>query len=203
MTEQLELINQTIFLWINAGPDHGGLSDLVTMMVAEYLIYLVPLALVWLWLRGDPDERAGLFGATLAAMLALFINQIIAAIWYHPRPFVIPLGQLLIPHAPDSSFPSDHVTFIGAIAFGLLVFSRYHKLALGFIATAVLIGWSRIYAGVHFPFDILAGFMSALLGVLFAVPFASWIRNTLMNGLCLPLYRAIFAWPIARGWVLP
>lgn len=69
--------------------------------------------------------------------------------------------------AGQMSFPSNHAT--NSMGAALLAF-YYGPRFLGFsaIILAVLIGFSRIYLGVHYPFDILAGFF---VGALWAICF--------------------------------
>ena len=55
------------------------------------------------------------------------------------------------------AFPSGHATFFMALAFAL--FFNHKKAGYVFILFALLIGIARIIAGVHFPVDILGGFI--------------------------------------------
>jgi undecaprenyl-diphosphatase len=58
-----------------------------------------------------------------------------------------------------SSFPSDNATYLFAIAASLFVVSRFAGLGFGLFSALICLG--RIYFGIHYPSDILAG---ALLG---------------------------------------
>ena len=55
------------------------------------------------------------------------------------------------------AFPSGHATFFSAIGFAL--FRNHKKVGYIFILFAILIGIARVAAGVHFPLDILGGFL--------------------------------------------
>ena len=83
-----------------------------------------------------------------------------------PRPFLLGLGHTLIDHRPSASFPSNHATvfFIWATTLALCGLGR---LALTFGGLGLLVAWSRVYLGVHFPADmagaaVVAAFSAAL-----------------------------------------
>ena len=92
---------------------------------------------------------SGIVGWGLASVLKLVIHT--------PRPFVALSGvHALIPET-GFAFPSGHATFFMALAVG--IFMSHRKAGIFFIIAAVLIGVARIIAGVHFPIDILGGFI--------------------------------------------
>ena len=111
----MESLNHTLFLWLNA-PEHPNAWVLaLAIFFAKHLIWAVPLAISIGWLRGHEGTRKAMLVATAAGVLGLLINQAIGLAWSHPRPFMIGLGHTLIPHAADSSFPSDHLTLWWAL----------------------------------------------------------------------------------------
>ncbi len=98
---------------------------------------------------------SGIFAWVLAHYLKILIES--------PRPFVVfPYIHSLISET-DFSFPSGHATFYMGLAFG--IFLSHKKAGYWFIFFAFLIGIARIMAGIHFPVDILGGF---ILGALIA-----------------------------------
>jgi undecaprenyl-diphosphatase len=63
--------------------------------------------------------------------------------------------RLLISHARDNSFPSDHTAVAAAAAMvAALAWPRWGWMA---VVGAVLIGLARVFVGVHFPGDVAAG----------------------------------------------
>jgi len=201
--DYLEHFNQTLFLALNAPHDLSPFMLAATTFCADYVIFIVPLALVWLWLRDETVKRGGMVVAVLASQIGLFINQLIPYIWVHPRPSAIPLGNTLIAHAADSSFPSDHVTFMTAITLGLWLYAKHRPAAIFTGSLTIVVAWARIYAGVHFPLDMIGAGGVALVSVVAVRPLESWIVDVVMPMLFMPLYRLIFAWPIRHGWCRP
>lgn len=117
----------------------------------------------------------------------------------HDRPFVDGFGYAFMSHAPDSSFPSDHGTAIFTFALAFLFWHHlWSGVSLMFIAIAI--AWSRIYLGVHWPFDMLGAFLLGIVGCLFAQLvwnlFGEIIASTTKR-----FYHMSFALPISKGWV--
>jgi undecaprenyl-diphosphatase len=72
--------------------------------------------------------------------------------------------HLLVGCTRAFSFPSSHATNIFT---GMSIFSFvYPRLRIGFFIIAILVAYSRVYVGVHYPFDVLTG---AALGIACAV----------------------------------
>lgn len=190
----LEAFNQRLFLSINAEPTSSAAARLLGVAAAEWLFWLVPIALVIGWICGGSRLRHALLVSTIAASAGVVINQGIAQIWPHPRPFMIGLGQQLIAHQPDASFPSDHLTVVWAVAFSLLFASGIaRKLGMTVAILGVMIAWGRIFAGVHFPFDMLG---SAVVGVV--VSAMAWVFGSRLCVRMLRLALLIERWAVGR-----
>lgn len=105
-------------------------------------------------------------------LIALILSGIIAAcvklLVHQPRPFAVleNVRQLTIP-SESNSFPSGHTSSTLSIITVLVWKFRDKKWLVALLACfGFLIGFSRIYCGVHFPHDILAG---ALIGIISGV----------------------------------
>ena len=121
---------------------------------------------IWLMLRGWPRD-AWLLAITMVG--AGILNTTLKLTFHRPRP--VPFFNLL---APESySFPSGHslgsFCFFGALASILTARITNPKINLLIwicAATLVfLIGLSRIYLGVHYTTDVLAGYAAALIWI--------------------------------------
>lgn len=133
------------------------------------LVALAALLIIG-WLRARRRDEAPRAVATaflvgVATLLALLASTLIAPAVGRERPCHVLSGiEVLLSCSPDPSFPSDHSTIAGAFAGGLLLL----EWPLGVLAVflALLLAFSRVYAGVHYPGDVAAGLaIGAAIGV--------------------------------------
>lgn len=104
----------------------------------------------------------------LAALLSLAVNFLIANLILKPlvariRPYEAIEGLKILIAAPhDYSFPSGHTSASFAVA---LVYLRKMPKPYGvcFVVLAALIAISRLYVGVHYPTDVLGGFLIGMI----------------------------------------
>ncbi|MDE3038938.1 MAG: undecaprenyl-diphosphatase, partial [Pseudomonadota bacterium] len=68
---EIEAFNQALFLKINANAATPVWEINAAIFIAEYLIYLMPLILLYMWLWGDQARRNLAIKACLVAMIAL------------------------------------------------------------------------------------------------------------------------------------
>jgi undecaprenyl-diphosphatase len=195
----LEAFNEALFLTINATPSTPRWLIDIAIAIANDVIYLVPLLLAVLWLSGDRTRRDAAVRAFCVAMLAQGINQLIGLAWTHPRPFMIGLGHTFVEHAPDSSFPSDHVTMFASIALTLLV-GNVRSYGWLMVLAGAVVAWARVFVGVHFPLDMAGALCVACLAFAIVAPLWAYAGDALMR-LLVRVYRKVLAWPIRRGWI--
>ena len=158
----MQTINETLFAIFNASATPPAFLVQLAEVCAGWVIYAVAIALVWGWLRSGAEGRKQLVIVGLTIFVALAVNMLIAAFWYHPRPFEIGAGNQLLAHAADNSFPSDHATVMFAVAFGLIAARAPALWSALAMLLALGVAWSRVYLGVHWPLDMAGSFMGAL-----------------------------------------
>ncbi len=150
-------MNNWLLLHINDLAGKNGFLDNLMVFCAKDLIFLVFLAAIaWLIFSNKKDWRPPVFFLANLAVAFIFL-QIASKLYVDHRPFVDHRITQLIPHAAGKSFPSDHTTAAFAIAFSFLLFTPYKKASLVLFAAAALIGFARIFTGLHYPVDILGG----------------------------------------------
>lgn len=195
----LEAFNQALFLMINATPSTPAWQIDVARMIADYVIYLVPLSLVAIWVFGAERQREVAVRAFCVTLLALGLNQIVGLVWPHPRPSVIGIGHTFLEHAPDSSFPSDHGTIFASIALTLLL-GGVRRYGTAILLAGLAVAWARVFVGVHFPLDMAGAVAMACVAFLLIAPL--WrVGGTMMTRGLVTVYRKLLAWPIGRGWL--
>ncbi|MBS0370576.1 MAG: undecaprenyl-diphosphatase [Proteobacteria bacterium] len=196
----MEDFNHALFLWLNAPEHPHALLLAVATFFAEYAIWVVPALIGIGWLRGSEHTRKVLLEATASGLAGLLINQIIGLIWPHPRPFMIGLGHTFMPHAADSSFPSDHLTLLWAVAFSFLMHRRPRLAGMTLAVLGLPVAWARIYLGVHFPLDMLGAALVAALSAWLAFREVRFYLPPTYS-LATRIHRIIFDKFIALGWV--
>jgi undecaprenyl-diphosphatase len=128
---------------------------------AKYLFVLVALAGVGVVFRKKEQRlRLGLV-ALIALPIAYALARLVGVVFTHPQPFAVEGFEPLVPHEIDNSFPSDHVALAGVFASVAFLADRRTGLALW--ALTLLVGLSRMLAGLHWGVDIV---MAAALAVL-------------------------------------
>ncbi len=165
--DTLQAIDTQLFFWINT-----GLANPVTDMLMPFVTNKWTWLPVWLlvlggilW-KGKRRDRWILLVALLSVFSAdLFAFRVMKKNIERVRPCnALDNVHLLVRKSTSNSMPSNHAAnfFALAMAFGFY-YRRYRGLLFGL---AALVGVSRIFVGVHYPFDVVMG---ALVGVIWAL----------------------------------
>ncbi|MBI2010632.1 MAG: phosphatase PAP2 family protein [Candidatus Colwellbacteria bacterium] len=136
---------------------------------AKYLIYLLLIFFLIAILKEKNFERRFYYFslATIGAIISRGIATPLIRFWYYrPRPFVDFSFDPLISHPLNSSFPSGHMAFL--IPLSLVLWFLNKKAGSVFILASLIVGFSRIAVGVHWPSDILGGILIGIAGFVLA-----------------------------------
>jgi len=162
-------MNDTIFFFFYYLAHQAAFFDGLIVFFAVYLPYVAvilaglfllfhheilkieePLKVLW------EKKREFLFIFS-SVFLSYFFSVILKVIFHTSRPFLALTNVQALFNESSFAFPSGHATFFSALAFSL--FFLHKKAGYIFMSIALLIGLARIAAGVHFPIDILGGFI--------------------------------------------
>ncbi|GGK88106.1 phosphatase PAP2 family protein [Deinococcus radiotolerans] len=157
--------DQAVLNWYAARRTPGltQLCEILAQLGGAVVLPFVVLAIAWL--LGQAQGKAHGWFLVTAVAGATLLNLVAKIIFQRPRP-----DQLMaVLTEPGFSFPSGHAMANAAFGFALaLIFWRSRAawpVAVFGVLWAVAIGASRNYLGVHYPSDVLAGFMASVAWV--------------------------------------
>lgn len=115
-------------------------------------IAIVLLLLIW-----KKTRKAAFVVAVCLALEFILNDMILKVLIARARPYVtFPAVQLLVERQSDYSFPSGHAASSFAVAVAMLRLMP-KRLGIPALVLAIAIALSRLYVGVHYPLDVLAG----------------------------------------------
>lgn len=168
-----------ILLWIQ-----GNLRIPLLNPIMDFITHLGDGGFIWialtLFLLFRKNTRVvGVVAAGSLAMNAIITNLVLKPLVDRIRPYeVLADLELLISKQTDSSFPSGHTAASFAVAVVCLkLLPRGYGISA--MVLAVIIAFSRLYVGVHYPLDVLGGIVigmgCALVG---CMAYRKWKENT-------------------------
>lgn len=163
-----------ILLWIQERVRAEGLTGVMRAIthLGDAGALWVLLAVVLLMMKRT--RRLGAACASALAMGALATNVLLKNAVHRIRPYVaLEKLSILVSEPSDFSFPSGHATASFAAAWALFRLAP-KKVGVPALVLAALIALSRLYVGVHYPTDVLAG---AIIGILAGEISARLIRR--------------------------
>jgi undecaprenyl-diphosphatase len=167
MLEVLLAWDERVFYILNAELFHP-MVDRLMLVVTDARNYRIPFivgAIVTLFVGRIRGLRFLVLTVVSVVVADAIGNHVFKQVCLRTRPCIALEGVRLLVGCPNSpSFPSNHA--VNASTLATLVGLYRPRLWLPAAALAVLVGYSRIYVGAHYPLDVLAG---GVLGVVVAV----------------------------------
>lgn len=173
-----------VFRFINTGMTAPFLDTVMTFVTDKMNFFgAVIVAAALIWILGKRQDRVGL----VVLVLLIISSDLAANAFKHAFTRLRPChalegARVLVGCGGAFSMPSSHAVNI----FAAMVFltARYRKFWPVFISIAVIVAYSRVYVGAHYPTDVIAG---AALGTIMALVFYSaergYLRGRLVKGL--------------------
>lgn len=134
------------------------------VLAAKYLIILPVLLFLWCLYAIRGKKRKELVVLSIISLPGAYaVGYIAGKLFYNARPFVVGHFTPLFSHAADNGFPSDHMLLAATIA--MLGYFLSRRLGIILWILALIIGFSRVAAGVHHTLDILGSAAIAIVVV--------------------------------------
>ena len=178
-------MNMELFGIINNLANKNTILDKIMIFFSEYGPYIFMAAIVIVFILGLKEKKCEnrkiAVSSVIITVINLIINLIVRSIFHVDRPFIHNKVNLLLPHDSASSFPSNHATGAMSIALGL---EKYNKLLSRILTIlSIIIGFSRVYVGHHYPTDIIGAYI-----IVFAV---NYIYNLKLRSKVDNLYELV------------
>ncbi len=178
-------MNNLIFFFFYNFAHQSQILDWLIVFFAVYFPYLVvmfaglfllfhhevlkaesPARVLW-------EKKREITAVFLPGVTAWVVSFILKNLFQTTRPFLALTNVSSLFSESGFAFPSGHATFYSALAFS--IFFLHKKAGYVFMLFALIIGVARIAGGVHFPVDILGGF---LLGFVISYVFNYFIKKS-------------------------
>ena len=152
----LQSLDERLFKFINQSLSHWTLDLAMPWFAGNGLIMAVAILSVLLVCKGGIRGVICVVLLLLALSLSDWVCNVLKYVIARPRPFIsLADANVLIGRGSSFAMPSSHAANWFAISMVALVY--YRKSAWFMLPLAILMGFSRVYNGVHYPSDVVVG----------------------------------------------
>ncbi len=166
--EALIDLDRKLFLALNGAHSPTWLDSFFISLTRDetLLSRLLILGLfLFLLFRSPGWRRRALWLLPLIAIVDSLNSQVLKEIFMRPRPCheLYEGMKLLVDCGPAYSFPSSHAANMGAVGIFLALGAKTQVVRIAILALPLLIAYSRIHVGVHYPADVFFGFLEGAI----------------------------------------
>lgn len=183
MITMIQTMDEAILLWIQNNLRFSWLDPVIEVFTSLGNAGILWILLSILLVCFKPTRKAGLLSGLALLFSLLFTNLGLKPLFTRARPYTVVEGLIpLLTSADPNSFPSGHTC--AAFSAGL-VWARTLPggwLRKAAVVQAVLMGLSRLYVGVHYPTDVLAGAVVGTVCALLALTIGKRTEKRLQAG---------------------
>ena len=141
----------------------------IFVFIAEYFLYLLLIVLIVYLFKDNRKHRMMVLAAVVSCLVAIVLGKIAGQFHYNVQPFVtLDNVNQLIEKEVNNSFPSDHTILSFTICMTLFLFD---KTKFYFLFIGLLVAISRVWVGVHYPFDVLTSIGISIVATLIVSAF--------------------------------
>ena len=174
MIDWIQQLDWQILEQINTlrSPVMTAIMRFVSMLGNSGTVWII---ICLLMLIRKKTRLAGITALALMIVCAVTNDAILKPLIARPRPFSANPEWIALSTERSFSFPSGHSSNAAVTAFTYARFFRWK--ALPFILLALLIAFSRLYLGVHYPSDVAAGIAEGIVFSLLSGVVSKWIEG--------------------------
>ena len=167
--EQLLELDGRILIWIQHMFNAEWLTPVMKAItiLGEYGIFWIIVCLVMIICR--KTRKIGIICGVSLALTFLCCNIITKPLVDRIRPWEVHEAvHAFLPPPGDASFPSGHASSSMSVAWAMFLATlnadrRLHRMGIAAVILALLIGFSRLYLGMHFPLDVICGLLMGMV----------------------------------------